>query len=95
MSLNNDDIKKIAHLARLNISTEAEESLKNDLNNIFVLVDKIQKTDTNNIEPMSHSYEVSQRLAEDKINEPNVREAMQEIAPEKEAGLYLVPKVVE
>lgn len=95
MSLNKDDINKIAHLARLNINNDFQESITQDLNNILNLVDKIQKIDVTNIKPMAHSTETKQRLAKDAVLETNVRDAMQKIAPHAESGLYLVPQVVE
>ncbi|OGS85782.1 MAG: asparaginyl/glutamyl-tRNA amidotransferase subunit C, partial [Gallionellales bacterium GWA2_59_43] len=62
---------------------------------IFDLIAEMQAVDTTGIEPMSHAQDLSQRLREDVVSETNQREAFQAIAPQVEAGLYLVPKVIE
>jgi aspartyl-tRNA(Asn)/glutamyl-tRNA(Gln) amidotransferase subunit C len=95
MSLTQDDVKKIAHLARLNL-TEKDLSLYTaQLSNILHLVEQMNQTDTANIEPLAHSLELNQPLRADIVTESNNREAFLAIAPQTEAGLYLVPKVIE
>ena len=95
MNLANADVRKVAHLARLAM-TEAEiESARTQLSGIFDLIAEMQAVDTKGIEPMSHAQDVSQRLREDKVTETSQRELFQSIAPQVEAGLYLVPQVIE
>ncbi|CEN56766.1 Asp-tRNA(Asn)/Glu-tRNA(Gln) amidotransferase subunit GatC [Candidatus Methylopumilus turicensis] len=95
MSLNSADIKRIAHLARIEVSdTEAEATLTK-LTGILGLIEQMQAVDTKGIVPMSHSQDVTQRLREDVVTETNQRELFQSIAPAVEGGLYLVPKVIE
>jgi aspartyl-tRNA(Asn)/glutamyl-tRNA(Gln) amidotransferase subunit C len=55
----------------------------------------MQKIDTDGIEPMSHAQGSALRLREDKVTETDRREIFQSLAPQKDAGLYLVPKVIE
>ena len=89
------DVRKVARLARLAM-TEAEiESARVQLSGIFDLIAEMQAVDTTGITPMSHAQDVSQRLREDKITEADQRELFQSIAPQVEAGLYLVPQVIE
>lgn len=95
MSLNYEEIGRIAKLARLELSPAETENTLNQLNNIFGFIEQLQAVDTEGIEPMAHAVDVVQRLREDKVTEANRREAYQAIAPETEAGLYLVPKVIE
>ncbi len=109
MSFTQDNVKKLAHLARLavyenvNNTTSNKQiqsfasSIADDLNNIINMIEQITELETENVQPMSHPLETNQRLREDEVTETNVREEMQVIAPTegKEAGLYLVPKVVE
>lgn len=95
MSLNYEEIGRIAKLARLELSPAEAENTLNQLNNIFGFIEQLQAVDTEGIEPMAHAVDVVQRLREDKVTEVNRREAYQAIAPETEAGLYLVPKVIE
>ena len=94
MSLNSADIKRIAHLARIEVSdTEAEATLTK-LKGILGLIEQMQAVDTTGIVPMSHSQDVTQRLREDVVTETNQRELFQSIAPAVKEGLYLVPKVI-
>jgi aspartyl-tRNA(Asn)/glutamyl-tRNA(Gln) amidotransferase subunit C len=65
------------------------------LNDIFGLIEQMQSVDTRGVEPMAHAQDVSQRLRPDEVTEPDRRAAFQAVAPEVEAGLYLVPKVIE
>jgi aspartyl-tRNA(Asn)/glutamyl-tRNA(Gln) amidotransferase subunit C len=95
MSLTNADVQKVASLARLAM-TEAEiESARSQLSGIFDLIAEMQAVDTKGITPMSHAQDLSQRLREDKVTEADQRELFQSIAPQVEAGLYLVPQVIE
>lgn len=95
MSLNSADIKRIAHLARIEVSdTEAEATLTK-LTGILGLIEQMQAVDTKGIVPMSHSQDVTQRLRDDVVTEINQRELFQSIAPAVKDGLYLVPKVIE
>jgi aspartyl-tRNA(Asn)/glutamyl-tRNA(Gln) amidotransferase subunit C len=95
MSLSTDDVKKVARLARLAM-TEAEVAAAHaQLSGIFELIAEMQAVDTTGIAPMSHAQDVAQRLREDRVTETNQREAFQAIAPQVEAGLYLVPQVIE
>ncbi len=95
MALNLDDIKRIAHLARIEVSdSEAQETLTK-LSGILGLIEQMQAVDTTGITPMSHSQDVTQRLREDVVTHTNQRELFQSIAPATQDGLYLVPKVIE
>ena len=95
MSLKTDDIRKVARLARLAVSESEIDAARTQLNGIFGLIAEMQAVDTENVEPMSHSQDLTQRLREDVVTETNQREAFQAIAPQVEQGLYLVPKVIE
>jgi aspartyl-tRNA(Asn)/glutamyl-tRNA(Gln) amidotransferase subunit C len=95
MSLSTDDIKKVASLARLAMSESEIAAAHAQLTGIFGLIAEMQAVDTSGVEPMSHSQDLTQRLREDKVTEPNQREAFQAIAPQVEQGLYLVPQVIE
>lgn len=95
MSLSPDEVKKIAHLARLTLSENEIALFAPQLSNILNFIEQMNQTDTANIEPLSHSFDISQRLRPDAITEPDLRDKYQSIAPQVEAGLYLVPKVIE
>jgi len=93
--LANADVRKVARLARLAMSEAEIETARAQLSGIFALIEEMQAVDTTGIAPMSHAQDVSQRLREDAVTETNQRELFQTIAPQVEAGLYLVPQVIE
>ncbi|MFA6053525.1 MAG: Asp-tRNA(Asn)/Glu-tRNA(Gln) amidotransferase subunit GatC [Methylobacter sp.] len=95
MALTAGDVKKIAHLARLGIDDQDVESYAKDLSGMLDLMTQMSDLDTDNIIPMAHPLDQVQRLRSDEVTEQNSREKFQAIAPQVEAGLYLVPKVIE
>jgi aspartyl-tRNA(Asn)/glutamyl-tRNA(Gln) amidotransferase subunit C len=95
MSLNPDDVRRIARLARLEISDQEVERTGQQLNGILAFIEQLQAVDTTGVAPMAHAVDVVQRLRPDQVTETDRRAAFQAIAPETEAGLYLVPKVIE
>ncbi len=95
MSLNSEDVRRIAHLARLEVSAEEVERTRDQLNNILAFVEQLQAVDTAGVTPMAHAVDVVQRLRQDAVTESDRRQDFQAVAPEAEAGLYLVPKVIE
>ncbi|PHS73674.1 MAG: Asp-tRNA(Asn)/Glu-tRNA(Gln) amidotransferase GatCAB subunit C [Cycloclasticus sp.] len=95
MSIQSEDVLKIAHLARLGIQDEQVESYASDLTNIMGLVEQMNQVDTTGIEPMAHPLDQVQRLRPDVVSEKNQREALQKNAPDIQDGLFLVPRVIE
>ena len=95
MSLTLEQVRRVAHLARIEVSDAEAETTLGHLNEIFKLIEEMQAVDTQGVEPMAHAQDLSQRLRTDTVTENNQREAYQVVAPETEAGLYLVPKVIE
>jgi aspartyl-tRNA(Asn)/glutamyl-tRNA(Gln) amidotransferase subunit C len=95
MSLSNEDVKKIASLARLAMNEAEIDAARSQLSGIFDLIAEMQAVDTKDVAPMSHAQDVSQRLRDDEVTESNQRELFQSIAPQVERGLYLVPQVIE
>ena len=95
MSLSIDEVRHIAKLARLELAEGDLDATQAKLNGIFGLIEEMQAVNTDGVEPMSHPQELAQRLREDKVIETDRRAAYQAIAPQTEAGLYLVPQVIE
>lgn len=95
MSLDAEQVKKIAHLARLAMSDDDIPAYTENLSSILGLVDQMGQVDTTDVVPMAHPMDASQRLREDVVTETNQREHFQQIAPKTQDGLYLVPKVIE
>jgi len=95
MSLTLEQVRRIAHLARIEISDADAQNTLGHLNEIFALIEEMQAVDTQGVEPMAHAQDLAQRLREDRVTATDQRAAFQAVAPETEAGLYLVPKVIE
>lgn len=95
MSLSLEDVRKIAHLARLNLSEADVAFYGPQLSRILEFVEQMNQVDTTNVEPQAHPFDISQRLRHDAVTEADLRDKYQKIAPQVEAGLYLVPKVIE
>ena len=95
MSLTLDQIHRIARLARLEVGEAEAGAVRDQLNGIFGLIEQMQAVDTAGVEPMAHAQDLAQRLREDRVTETDQRARFQAVAPETEAGLYLVPKVIE
>lgn len=95
MALTLDDVKRVAHLARIAINDDEAQSTQTQLAGIFKLIGEMEAVDVSAIAPMSHAQDVVQRLRDDAVTEPNLRESFQAVAPQVEAGLYLVPRVIE
>ena len=95
MSLKEQDLIKIAYLARINIDQKNLPSLKKELESILSLVEEMNSADTESIQAMAHPLDISQPLRKDKVTEKNNKRKFQKSAPSIKAGLYLVPKVIE
>ena len=95
MSLNQADLKKIAHLARINVSEQETKVLEEKLQGIMSLIDQMQNVDTDNVEPMSHAIEVSQPLRDDIVKETDIRTDSLPLASEVQDSLFVVPQVIE
>jgi len=95
MSLKLDDVKRIAHLARIEVDTQQAEQVLGQLSGIFALIGEMQAVNTDGVEPMSHAQDLVLRLRDDAVTEADQHSAFQAIAPQVESDLYLVPKVIE
>jgi aspartyl-tRNA(Asn)/glutamyl-tRNA(Gln) amidotransferase subunit C len=95
MSLDRSDVEKIAHLARMALDESQIAAYAKDLSNILGLVEELESANTDGVEPMAHPLHMAQRLRADVVTETDHREENQSIAPSVEAGLFLVPRVIE
>jgi aspartyl-tRNA(Asn)/glutamyl-tRNA(Gln) amidotransferase subunit C len=95
MAIQEDEIKKIAELAKIRIEQDQIGEITSRITAILGMVDQLQAVDTRNVNPMANPLDATQRLRADKITEGNQRDAFQAIAPAVENGLYLVPKVID
>ena len=95
MSLNKEQVKEIAQLAKLSINDSEIEQSTIELNNILSLMAELGEIDTDHVEPMAHPLEMSQRLREDVVSEADLSEEFQAIAPKTGKYHFLVPTVIE
>lgn len=95
MSLTTEDVHKIAWLARLAIDPDKAGAYARDLSGILDFIEQMSAVDTSSVAPMAHPLDQSQRLRPDTVSETDQRRLFQSLAPVVEAGLYLVPKVIE
>lgn len=95
MKLGDNEVRKIAHLARIEISDQDVASYAHDLSSILDLVEQMSSVDTTDVLPMAHPQDTNLRFREDEVTETSKRDELLAVAPQTEAGLYLVPKVIE
>ncbi len=95
MSVTREVVEQVAELAQLQIDENEFESVMQKMNEILEMVEDMQSVDTSGIEPMAHPLDATQTLREDQITETDQHDRYQQLAPEAESGLYLVPRVVE
>jgi aspartyl-tRNA(Asn)/glutamyl-tRNA(Gln) amidotransferase subunit C len=95
MTIEQDEIEKIAELARIRIADTEIGQVTARITEILHMVDQLQAVDTHDVEPMANPLDAIQHLRPDKVTQSNRRDAFQAIAPAVENGLYLVPKVIE
>ncbi len=97
MAFTPEDVQRLAKLARIELGPEQVDATLGHLDNIFGMIAELRQIDTRDIMPMAHACDVGQRLREDKVSDGSLeqRDRCLKLAPESEAGLYLVPKVIE
>ena len=95
MALDKEAVVRIAHLARLGVEASECEGYARNLSDILAFVEQLNALDTSGVEPLAHPLEASQRLRFDEVTESDQRHRFQRIAPKVEAGLYLVPRVID
>jgi len=89
------DLAKLAYLAQFSLTATEQESARADLRAIIEMIDDMQRANIENVAPMSHPLDLSARLRPDEVTQVIERERYQALAPEADAGLYLVPQVIE
>jgi aspartyl-tRNA(Asn)/glutamyl-tRNA(Gln) amidotransferase subunit C len=95
MALSVDDVQRAAHLARIEITAAEAVDVRNKLEGVFRMLERMRAVDTTGIVPMSHAQDVMLPLRGDRVTEGDQRALYQRNAPAVADGLYLVPKVIE
>lgn len=87
-------VETIADLAQLDLPEAEVRDHIESMTNVLELVEQMQRIDTTGVEPVANPLDAVQRLRTDEVTEPNERDLFQSVAPQIDAGLYLVPKVI-
>jgi aspartyl-tRNA(Asn)/glutamyl-tRNA(Gln) amidotransferase subunit C len=97
MAFTPEDVQRLAQLARIELDPEQVNATLGHLDNIFSMIAELRQINTSGTAPMAHARDVGQRLRDDQVTEGSIeqRDRCLTLAPESEAGLYLVPKVIE
>jgi len=95
MTISPDDVHRIAHLARIELTADEASDVRAKLDAIFGLINELRAIDTSGVAPMAHAQDVALALRADRVTEADERALFQSVAPAVEDGLYLVPKVIE
>ena len=95
MPLSREQVLAIAHLARLQVDETEIDGFAAELTGILAVVDQLSGVDVSGVEPLAHPTDMTQRLRADEVTEPNARDSLLAAAPQSDAGLFLVPRVIE
>lgn len=95
MLVDDKTIDYVAALAKLDLSQAERESAKKDLGNILEYMEVMNELDTENMEPMSHAFPLTNVFREDVVTNGSDRENLLANAPEQKDGCFIVPKTVE
>lgn len=89
------DVKKVAVLSRIRLTDAEAAELGPQLNSILGYVDSLQQVNTEGVAATAHPHDAAMPLRADIVTNTNRRSELQKPAPKTEAGLYVVPKVIE
>ncbi len=95
MAVDEDTVRSMAHLARVQIDADRVADYATEMSKVLALAEQMEEVDTSAVEPMAHPTRAVQRLRDDVVLEDDKRQQFQSIAPETDAGYYLVPQVIE
>jgi len=95
MTIALDDVNKVATLARLRVTEEEAKQHLDSLHGLLKLAKQMEAIDTQTIQPMTHCFDIMQRLRDDNVTETNQRERLQQLTTHVQSGLYCVPPVIE
>ncbi len=95
MSIDNSTVKKVASLARIEIKSDEENTLIDELNNIIGWVDELQKVNTDNVDPMLSVFNEQMNMRKDSPKSNYSNKLIMKNSPKSNSGFFVVPKVVE
>jgi aspartyl-tRNA(Asn)/glutamyl-tRNA(Gln) amidotransferase subunit C len=95
MTIDLKTIKHISKLSRISVDDKKADKLVDDLNSIFDFIEKLNKLNTDNIEPLSSVAETTLKLRTDEVKSQNIRDQILKNSPDKNEDFFVVPRVVE
>ncbi|MDA8098238.1 MAG: Asp-tRNA(Asn)/Glu-tRNA(Gln) amidotransferase subunit GatC [Nitrospiraceae bacterium] len=95
MKISQQEVEHVAKLARLELSDQEKAKLTDQLSNILTYVEKLNELDTKGVEPTAHVLDMKNVMRDDAVEPSLSQERALANAPEKAAGHYKVPKIIE
>ena len=95
MSIEKNQVKKVAKLSRISLDESKVESLSKDLNSIINFVEQLNKLDTKDTKPLSSVIDKTLKPRNDKVNDGKMKEEILKNSPNKNEDFFIVPKVIE
>ncbi|MGH7834538.1 MAG: Asp-tRNA(Asn)/Glu-tRNA(Gln) amidotransferase subunit GatC [Candidatus Binatia bacterium] len=95
MKISQDEVRRVAALARLGFTPDEEQVLTEQLNQVLEYMDKLNRLDTSGVEPLAHVVDVVNAFREDKVVNRSATEALLANAPAREKNFFKVPKIIE
>ena len=95
MTIDLKTIKHISKLSRISVDDKKAEKLAGDLNSIFEFIEKLNKLDTKNIEPLTSVAETTLKFRNDEVKSKNIRDQILKNSPDENEDFFVVPRVVE
>ena len=90
-----EEVRHVAHLARLHFNEEEREKFTSQLNNILIYIDKLNQVDTSGIPPTTHAIDLNNAFRDDEVKESLGRDLAVANAPDEKGSCFRVPKVIE
>ena len=95
MAIDLKTVKHISKLARISLDDKKAKKLAGDLNSIFEFIEKLNKLNTDNVEPLTSIAETTLKLRNDEVKSKNIRDQILKNSPNENKDFFVVPKVVE
>ena len=95
MTIDLKTVKHISKLSRISIEDEKAKKLAVDLNSIFEFIEKLNKLNTDKVEPLTSIVETALKLRKDEVKSDNIRDQILKNSPNENKDFFVVPKVIE
>ncbi|MGB3651306.1 MAG: Asp-tRNA(Asn)/Glu-tRNA(Gln) amidotransferase subunit GatC [Rivularia sp. (in: cyanobacteria)] len=92
--IDREQVRKVAHLARLELTAEEEEKFTTQLGDIIDYFEQLSELDVTNVPPTTRAIDVSNVTREDNLQPYPNREEILQSAPEQEGEYFKVPKIM-